>query len=319
MNGVFLDLATYRQEPQHEAMLKPLRDDGWVFHDGTAPEEVVARLQGAEALITNKVRITREVLEGCPDLKLIIVGATGVDNVDVAAARAHGVAVSNVRGYSTASVSQYVFATVLSLMNSVPQYDALVKSGAWERNKDFCLLDYPMSELSGKVMGLYGYGAIAKAVERIALAFGMEVILAERKGAGEIREGRLPFADVLARADVISFHCPLTDETRGLVGAVELAAMKDTAILVNAARGGVVVEQDLADVLRDGTIGGAAVDVVSQEPPRDGNPLLAPDLGNLVITPHCAWASSEARTCMFEQIVQIVDSYKGGAPMNVVN
>jgi glycerate dehydrogenase len=319
MKGVFLDIATYKPDAVHMDMLQPLLDDGWVFYDGTALEDVVERLQGAQVMITNKVRITDDILAACPDLKLIIAGATGFDNIDAQSARQRGVAVSNVRGYSTASVSQYVFATVLSLMNSVPRYDALVKSGAWQNNQEFCLLDYPINDLSGKVMGLYGYGAIAQAVERIALAFGMEVLIAERKGARDIRDGRLPFDEVLARVDVLSFHCPLTDETRGLIGVNELVAMKDTAILVNAARGGVVVEQALADALRDHVIGGAAVDVVTQEPPRDGNPLLAPDLGNLVITPHCAWASNEARTRMFEQIMQIVDSYKAGSPMNLVN
>ncbi|MBX2834433.1 MAG: D-2-hydroxyacid dehydrogenase [Micavibrio sp.] len=318
MKCVFLDLATYKQNLDHVHILENVHDD-WVLHDGSAPEELVSRLQGAEICALNKVKMTREVFKGAPDLKLVIVGATGVDNVDLAAAKDHGVMVCNVVGYSTPAVAQYVFAGVLELMNSTAKYDALVKSGAWQTNQKFCLLDYDMIELSGKTLGLIGYGDIAMAVEKIALAFDMNVIRAERKSAGEIRTGRVAFDDVIKDADIISLHCPLTPDTRGMIGAEELSIMKNSAILVNTARGGIVDEAALAKALRERIIAGAVVDVVTQEPPRDGNPLLDPELENLIITPHCAWASVEARMRMFKQIAQILRSYKEtGAPINRV-
>lgn len=301
------------------AQLRAVHED-WTLYEGTESDEalILGRIKGAELVVLNKVKMTRGVFEAAKDLKIVIVGATGVDNVDLQAARDHGVMVCNVRGYSTPGVAQYVFAGVLELMSSPARYDALVKSGAWQNNRDFCLLDYPMYELSGRVMGLVGYGDIAQAVERIARAFGMEVLVAERAGAESVRAGRVSMGEVLRRSDVLSLHCPLTAETRGLIGAEELALMKNTAVLVNAARGGVVDEAALAQALRAKQIFGAVVDVLTQEPPKDGNPLLDPALGNLVITPHCAWASVEARRRMFEQIAAIIESYKAGTPINRV-
>ncbi len=317
MKAVFLDLATYKQGDEHVDLLNAAHDN-WVLYDGSTPDELVERMSGAELVITNKCKLTREVIEACPDLKIIIAGATGVDNIDVQAAKDKGVIVCNVRGYSTSAVAQYVFAGILTLLNSCSKYDALVKSGAWQNNQKFCLLDYDMIELSGKTIGLVGYGDIAGAVEKIALAFDMHVLRSERKGASDIRPGRAAFDDVIRNADILSLHCPLNDDTRGLIGEEELSLMKDTAILVNAARGGVADEQALADAVRDQEISGAVVDVVSQEPPRDGNPLLDPDLERVIITPHCAWASVEARLRLFEQVKEIIASYKAGAPINRV-
>lgn len=317
MKAVFLDLATYNENEEHVSLLKDVLDDVTLY-DGTAPEDVVARIGSAEMVLTNKCKMSREVIEACPDLKIIIEGATGFDNIDVEAAKEHGVIVCNVVGYSTPAVAQYAFAGLLALMNSTAQYDALVKSGAWQNNQKFCLLNYDMFELSGKTLGLIGYGSIAAAVEKIAIAFGMKILRSERKGVQEIREGRVSFEQTLKSADIVSVHCPLNAETRGIIAQDELKKMKSSAVLINTARGGIVDEQALADALRAGEIKGAVVDVVSQEPPRDGNPLLDPELKNLIITPHCAWASVEARMRMFEQIAEIIRSYKDN-PLNPIN
>ena len=317
MRGVFLDLETYKPDERHPALLKDTLED-WEFYDATPPELVVERISGADVIVLNKIDITREILESAKGLKLVVAGATGVDNIDVSAARALGIPVCNVRGYSTESVAQQAFSLILALSNNLILYHNLVQSGGWEKASGFNLLEYPLSELAGKTLGIVGYGDIAKAVERIGRAFGMEVLIADRKGASELREGRVSFEQVLENADVLSIHCPLSVHTRGLIGAAELAAMKGSAILINVSRGGIVDEQALVDALRSGEIAGAGLDVLSQEPPKDGNPLLGATLPNLIITPHCAWASVEARLRMFEQIAAIIEAFKGGAPMNLV-
>lgn len=317
MRGVFLDLETYKPDDRHRAMLEPLLDE-WVFYDGTDPADIIERSQGFEVLATNKVKMSRDVLSQLPDLKLIVEGATGVDNIDVEAARDLGITVCNVVGYSTESVAQQVFALMLSLAQSLVPYHHLVQSGEWQRTTGFSLLEYPMFELHGRTLGVVGYGDIAKAVERIAKAIGMDVLIAERKGVAEIREGRLPLNEVLAAADVLSIHCPLTEKTRGMIGADELSQMKDTAFVINCSRGGIIEETALADALKSGTLAGAGLDVLSQEPPRDGNPLLEKDVPNIIVTPHCAWASEAARLRMFEQIAAVIESFKAGQPMNVV-
>ena len=317
MRGVFLDLETYKPDERHPALLKPTLDE-WQFYDATPPEQVVERLQGANVVVINKVLMTREVLEAAPDLKLIVAGATGVDNIDVAAAKELGIPVCNVRGYSSESVAQHAFSLILALSNSIIPYHALVQDGGWQRASGFNLLEYPLTELDGKTLGILGYGDIGRAVERIGKAFGMNVLLADRKGAENLREGRFRFEDVIEKSDVLTIHCPLSDETRGLIGGPELAAMKDSAILINVSRGGIVDEQALVDALKDGQIAGAGFDVLSKEPPKDGNPLLDVSLPNLIITPHCAWASVEARLRMFEQIAAVIKAFKAGKPMNVV-
>ena len=317
MRGVFLDLETYKPDERHPALLKPTLDE-WTFYDATPAEQVVERLQGTNVVVINKVRMTREVLEASPDLKLIVAGATGVDNIDVAAAKELGIPVCNVRGYSSESVAQHAFSLILALSNSIIPYHALVQDGGWQRASGFNLLEYPLTELDGKTLGILGYGDIGRAVERIGKAFGMNVLLADRKGAENLREGRFRFEDVIEKSDVVTVHCPLSDETRGLICTAELTAMKDSAILINVSRGGIVDEQALADALKSNQIAGAGFDVLSKEPPKDGNPLLDVSLPNLIITPHCAWASVEARLRMFEQIAAVIKAFKAGKPMNVV-
>ncbi|HOO81492.1 MAG TPA: D-2-hydroxyacid dehydrogenase [Alphaproteobacteria bacterium] len=318
MKAVFLDFDTYYPRGLDVSGLEVAVDD-FVFHGFSAPEDVVERIAGAEIVLTNKVVLSAEIIAQAPDLKLIVAGATGYNNIDVAAARGAGVSVCNVRGYSTPAVSQHVFMLILALRSQIMAYHADVKAGRWQESRDFCFLDYPIHELAGQTLGIVGYGNLGRSVEALAKTFGMEVLLADHKGLREVRGGRTPFDEVIARADVLTLHCPLTPETIDLIGAQELKAMKNSALLINTARGGVVNEEALASALKDGEIAGAGVDVLSQEPPSDGNSLLDPDILNLIVTPHVAWASRQACQRLFDQVVEVLEAYKSGALMNVVN
>lgn len=316
-NGVFLDKETFMSPTLDFSALEACLDN-WTFYDRTAPEDVCGRLEGAQIAVVNKVVLDRPLLERLSDLKLIVVGATGVNNIDLEAARDAGVRVCNIRDYSTASVAQHVFALVLALATRLFEYNGAVRSGAWELSPQFCLLDFPVTELAGKVIGIVGYGALGKAVERVARAFGMEVMIAERRQARNIRTGRYSFEGVLACADVLTLHCPLSEETRGLIGAEELSRMKETAYLINTARGGIVDEQVLADALTKGTIAGAGIDVLTKEPPTDGNPLLGPGIPNLIVTPHTAWASGASIQRLIDQMAAVITDFRAGKPRNIV-
>jgi glycerate dehydrogenase len=215
-------------------------------------------------------------------------------------------------------VVQHVFALLLALCTRWPDYQQAVREGRWQRASQFCLLDFPIRELAGKTMGIVGYGELGQGVARAAEAFGMRVLVAQRPGTAETPEDRTPLPVLLPQVDVLSLHCPLTPATRGLIGAWELALMRRDAILINTARGGLVDEALLADALRRGALGGAAVDVLSLEPPVTGNPLLAPDIPNLIVTPHCAWGSRESRQRLVEQLAENIDGWLAGAPVRVV-
>ena len=318
MKAVCLDFGTYYPEGLDQSKLENSVPE-FVFHERSEPEEVIDRLQGADIVISNKVVLTREIIEACSYLKLIVAGATGYNHIDVDAARDAGITVCNVRGYSTPCVTQHVFALILALRTRVIDYHEDVKTGKWQESRDFCFLDYPIHELAGQMLGVIGYGDLGRNVEAIAKAFGMDVLIADHKGLLDIREGRTRFEDVIAKSDVITLHCPLTSETKNLITAVELSQMKDSAQLINTARGGIVHEGDLAQALRDGMIAGAGVDVLSQEPPNDGNPLLDPTIPNLIVTPHTAWASRQACQRLFDQVADVITSYRDGSPMNVVS
>jgi len=320
MKAVFLDFDTYYPEKLDASGIKNAVED-FTFFDRTEPDDVIARMKNAEIVLSNKVVISREHIAASPDLKIIIAGATGYNNIDVEAARDHGVIVCNVRGYSTPSVAQHTFTLMLILRTQMFQYYTDVKSQRWQECRDFCFLDYPINELAGQTLGIVGYGDLGRKVEQIARAFDMDVLIADHKGlsAEEVRDGRVTFDCVIKDSDVISLHCPLTDATKDLIAMAEMRAMKEDAIIINTARGGIVNEVDLAQALRDGVIGGAGVDVLSVEPPSDGNPLLDPGIPNLVMSPHTAWASLQARQRMFNQIVEVIQSYKDGAPINVVS
>ncbi|MCB1776583.1 MAG: 2-hydroxyacid dehydrogenase, partial [Candidatus Competibacteraceae bacterium] len=254
------------------------------YYAATAPDEVAERIAEAEVVISNKVQLDAAALKQARRLKLICVAATGVNNVDLEAAAQHGLTVCNCRGYGTAAVVQHVFALLLSLTTHLPKYRQAVREGRWQQARQFCLLDYPIRELAGKTLGIVGYGELGRGVARIAEAFGMKVLVAQRPSVVEEQEGRMPLPILLPQVDVLSLHCPLTPETRGLIGAWELALMKRDAILINTARGGLVDEMLLANALRQGALGGAGVDVLSLEPPAEGNPLLALDIPNLIVT-----------------------------------
>lgn len=296
----------------------PAATHEWIEYPLTPPERVVERLRGAQVAVINKIRLTAEHLRQLPDLKLVAICATGTDNIDLAACREHGVTVSNVRGYAVNTVPEHAILLMMALRRSLLAYDADVRAGLWAKSGNFCLFGHPVGDLHGATLGIFGRGGLGQGVARLAEAFGMRILWGEHRGAAAVREGYTPFEQVLRESDVISLHCPLNDATRGMIGAAELQAMKPTAVLVNTARGGLVDEQALADALRAGTIAGAGVDVLSQEPPRDGNPLLAPDIPNLIVTPHMAWASATAMQAMADQVVDNIDAFARGEPRNRV-
>ena len=314
MHGVFLDRGS-------------LGDDGvdfsgfdrtlpqWEYHPATPPDAVARRIAAAHVVVTNKVPVDGDAMAGAKHLRLVCVTATGTNNIDMDAARRLGITVCNVPGYATNSVVQLVFALLLALYTHLPAYHRAVRDGHWQRSEQFSLLDYPIHELAGKVMGIVGYGELGRAVAHVAAAFGMEVVVAQRTGGGG-QPDRLPLAQLLARVDVLSLHCPLTPRTRGLIGERELSGMKPSAVLINTARGGIVDEAALAKALRGGVIAGAGVDVLTQEPPAAGNPLLASDVPNLIVTPHIAWASLEARQRLMDEVTRNIQAFIDGQPRN---
>ena len=283
-------------------------------YDYTAPEDAAARMAGAEAVITNKTVLNRALIEGCETLKYIGVLATGYNVVDLAAAAERGIPVTNVPAYSTHAVAQHVFALLLELTNRVGHHNAAVQEGRWQRNRDFCFWDYPLMELQGKTMGIVGLGQIGTATTAIARAFGMKVIAV----SGHSKEDYVvPMEQLLKEADVISLHCPLTAERAGMINAETIAQMKDGAILINTARGGLINEQDLRDALLQGKLAGAAVDVLATEPPKEGS--LLTGLDNCIVTPHIAWASLEARTRLMNIAAGNLAAFQQGEKRNVVN
>ncbi len=315
MRGVLLDLDTLGDDLDLGRLRASL--DDWTFHAVTAPEEVAQRIAGADVVVSNKVLLDGRAITAASPLKMIAVAATGTNNVDLDAARAAGIVVSNVTAYGTPSVAQHVFALLLALTTRLFEYRAAVADGRWASSPHFCLLDHPIRELAGKTLGVVGYGELGQGVARLAEAFGMRVLVAQRPG-GSAQAGRVGLAELLPQVDVLTLHCPLTDATRNLIGAAELAAMRDDAVLLNAARGGIVDEAALVAALRAGTLGGAGFDVLTVEPPRDGNPLLEPGIPNLIVTPHIAWAARESRQRLIDQVAENIERFRTGDPRNRV-
>ncbi len=289
-----------------------------VLHASTTAEQVAERLKGAQVAISNKVVIDAGTFSACPDLKLVLVTATGTNNIDLVSAREHGVTVCNCQGYGTPSVAQHTLLLLLALATRLPDYQQAVHQGLWQKSKQFCQLDFPIVELEGKTLGLLGHGELGGAVARLAEAFGMRVLLGQIPGR-PARADRLPLAELLPQIDALTLHCPLNDNTRDMIGAHELSLMKPHAFVVNTARGGLINEQALADALRNGHLGGAASDVLSVEPPIAGNPLLAGDIPRLIITPHSAWGAREARQRIVSQITENAQAFFAGAPIRVVS
>jgi glycerate dehydrogenase len=316
MKAVFLDFGTMGAGLDLRE-LESLVDELVVF-DQSSRDTVADRIAGADIVFTNKIRLTRELLDATPNLKLIALTATGTDNIDTACARRHGIAVANIRHYCTQSVVEHVFGVLLTLTHSLPRYHDAVRAGDWQRSADFCMLHYPVRELSAMTLGIVGYGALGQGVARIAREFGMTVIVAARPGTDSVPAGRVSFDELLASSDVISLHCPLTDETHELFGAREFRAMKKNAIFVNTARGGLVDSQALADALATGEIAAAAIDVLPKEPPVDGDPLLDYRGENLILTPHIAWATDEARQNAIDELAANTRAFLQGEERNRV-
>jgi glycerate dehydrogenase len=318
MRSIFLDYATvsFNGDLDPAALRRAMPQ--LEMRDHTAQADVADAISGAEVVLVNKLRLTRAIIERTPTLRLVALAATGTNNIDLEAARERGIAVCNLRDYCTASVVQHVVGTLLLLTQKLREYDALVRSGAWGRGEQFCLLDFPIRELTGRKLGIVGYGALGKGVAHAAQAFGLEVLLANRPGGTPVA-GRHDLDELLPTVDVLSLHCPLTPATQGMIGAAQLARMKRDAVLINTARGALVDSAALVDALRAGRLGGAAIDVLPQEPPVDGNPLLAADIPNLIVTPHIAWAAREARQrCLDEMAANVEDFQRGGRRGRVV-
>ena len=286
----------------------------------TAAADVAARVGEASIVITNKVVLRGELLAALPQLKMIACAATGTDNVDLDWCRSHGIVVSNIRGYAANTVPEHAIALAMALRRNLLAYRRDVQAGKWQRSSNFCFFDHPIRDLHGATLGLVGRGSLGEGVARLAEAFGMRVLWAEHKGvdAAKVSPGRTAFEDVLRQSDVVSLHCPLNAETRGLIGEAELRLMKPDAVLINTARGGIVDEAALARALKEGWIGGAGFDVLSQEPPREGNPLLELDLPNFILTPHVAWASARAMQALLDQLTGNIEAFARGEPRNRV-
>lgn len=283
--------------------------------DSTERDDVAARIAGKTLVFTNKNVLFAPLLSAAPEVRFIGLTATGTDNVDLDFAKAHGIAVANIRAYCTASLVEHVFGVLLMLTHNLTAYRESVAAGHWQRAADPFLLAHPIRELKGMRLGVVGYGELGRGVARIATAFGMEVLVSARPGAAAIPPERTAFDEVVREADVISLHCPLTAATRNLFGAREFAAMKQSALLVNTARGGLVDSAALTEALAGGQIAGAAVDVLPKEPPRAGDPLLDYiETGgrNLIVTPHVAWASAEARQNAIDELALNAAAFLSG-------
>ena len=284
---VFLDRQSLRAD-----LRRPASASSYVEYAATAPTEIVARLLDATVAITNKVQLREADLVRLPHLRMIAIAATGYDIIDVGYCTAHGIAVSNIRNYAVHAVPEHVFALILALRRGLPAYRAGVEAGLWQQSPQFCFLTHEIGDLYGSTLGIVGAGTLGRKVAQIAAAFGMRAVFAEHKGRPAPDLEFLPLARLLPVCDVLSLHCPLTSESRNMIGERELRAMKPTALLINTARGGLVDEPALARAIRENWIGGAGVDVLTMEPPREGNPLLEVRAPNFILTPHVAWASA---------------------------
>lgn len=316
MRAAFLDYDTVSNGDLDTASLRSVVDELLLFDlDETKMRD---RMQGADIVLVNKLALDEEMLRGAADLKLVALAATGTNNVDLVTARERGIGVCNLRAYCTASVVQQVWGLILSLTQHMAQYSRLSRDGSWVRDEAATVLSHPIRELQGRIFGVIGWGELGKGAAEIAAAFGMRVVIANRRGAPPV-DGRLDLDELLKVADIVSCHCPLNDTTRGMLGERELALMKRDALLINTARGALIDSAALAHALRAEKLGGAGLDVLPEEPPVHGDPLLDPDIPNLLITPHVAWSAREARQrCLNEMAENIRDFRRGGRRGRVV-
>jgi len=307
MKAVLLDKSTIGNDVSLEAIKKQCK---LTCFETTIYKDISERIKDAEIIITNKVVISKEEMDVAKNLKLICVAATGYNNVDIAEAKKRNIVVTNVKGYSTESVAQLVFGYILSIMNSHNEVSEDIKNGLWQQHPVFTILKHPFFELKGKNLGIIGYGTIGKRVAEIAIIFGMNILIAESLISKKQSSNRITFTELLKKSDIISIHTPLTDKTKNIISEKELKLMKSSAILINAARGGVVNEQALYEALVNNEIRYAATDVLTQEPPKDDNILFkAP---NIIITPHIAWTSFEARQKLVSGISKNINLFLRG-------
>jgi glycerate dehydrogenase len=322
MRTLFLDYETVSNGDLDTSRLEQAAPD-IRFYPLTDDREIIERISDARIVLVNKIKLTRECLDGARKLELIAVAGTGTDGVDLAAAKERGIAVCNVRGYCTAAVVQHAWAMILSLTQHLSQYMRLATDGSWAEgswveNETSAVLAHPIRELSGRVLGIVGWGTLGRGVAAVGEVFGMRTLVCNRPGAAP-EAGRVSLDELLATADIVSLHCPSTPATRGLIGARELGLMKPDALLINTARGALVDSAALAQALREGRLAGAGIDVLPQEPPTDGDPLLDPGIPNLILTPHIAWAAREARQrCIDEMAANITDFLRGGRRGRVI-
>jgi glycerate dehydrogenase len=306
---VFLD-----RETLDAHVRKPNFPHEYTEYAQTSPDQVVERLKGATIAITNKAPLREEALKQLPDLKLIAVAATGTDVIDKAYTTANGITVSNIRNYAYNTLPEHVIALIFALRRNLVNYVDSVRAGRWQKSDQFCYFDFPIYDIAGSTLGIIGYGALGKSIESRAKALGMKVLINDVVPGADI----VDVATILRESDVVTLNLPLTPQTKHMIGAKELASMKNTAIIINTARGGIVDEAALADALRKGVIAGAGFDVLTVEPPKQGNVLLDPTIPNLIVTPHVAWASKEAMQVLADQLVDNVDAFVAGAPRNIV-
>lgn len=309
MKAVFLDYDTVSTGDLDISSLRAAVDDLRLCDSDDAA--TAERIHGVEIVMTNKVELSRELLAGAPRLRLIAVAGTGTNNIDVAAARELGIAVCNVRSYCTSSVVQHVWALILSLTQHVAGYSRLARDGSWTRDEAQVVLAHPIRELSGRIFGVVGWGELGRGAARTAEAFGMRVVVANRRGA-PAKPDRVELPTLLGMADIVSLHCPLDSSTGGLIGARELDLMKPDALLINTARGGLVDGRALAAALKARRLGGAGIDVLPEEPPLEDHPLLDPAIPNLILTPHVAWAAREARQRCVDEMAANIREFLGG-------
>lgn len=314
MKAVFLDSKTFSSNISFTTIEQQVSK--LTCYANTPNDQVIERCKNAELLITNKVVLTAKLLEKLPQLKLICIAATGYNNIDIAAAKRLGIAVTNVSGYAGQSVAQYVLAQILEYYQQTSHHNTNTEQGHWQKNDTFCYHGDAITELSGKTLGIVGYGNLGQAVVKLADAFGMKVLISERINSPEIRQGRISFDQIITQADIISLHCPQTTNTENLINSNILAKMKPTAMLINTARGALVNSTDLLTALTTKQIAYAVLDVLEQEPPSADHPLLNTKLTNLKITAHIAWASSEAQQRLIDLLSKNIAAYKNGERLN---
>ena len=311
---VFLDRASL-----NASVRKPSFEHTWEEFEQTSGEsQTLERLRGATVALTNKVPIRKNVLDELPDLKLIAVAATGYDVIDIDCCRDKSISVANIRNYAVNTVPEHTFSLILALRRNLIAYRNDVLNRRWQKHDQFCFFDYPIMDLRDSTIGIFGEGVLGQGTARIAKGFGMKVLFADHPPP---KSQDVKFTDpdkVLTESDVISLHCPLTENSRGFIGLKQFKKMKNTAILINTARGGLVNEEDLAQALKEGLIGGAGFDVLTNEPPKDGNVLLDLNLPNFILTPHVAWASNEAQQFLADQLIDNVDLFISGSPQHLV-